>query len=465
MTRRRASADGVLLLSASVALLLPSAIEAQDSGSDGADPMCPCIQPWGEPAPSASSTRKATGLVSGRQISVRGDYGASECRRWEENVTELCGGKNPPSYCLSEWCYVNASTCARPFVLSGFSFQPSAPWKTGSMAYSYETCGFLNSYDTHRHQETIKQASPLRLTYPGDYEYFTVTKPDGTKDGSHVAFIKKIMDDVDANGKPDDNWKWTNLSADSRAWSKANKQGSSYWACVHDIAINRTDLCIGAFFVIPERRAMIPFTDTLENLAYKMLVFGKQEGFWDLVYKPFLVFTTNAWLAMAAMVFYLSCALSLITAATGEAEEYISHLPTFVDRICAVFHIHKKSHIHMRFFDRVISGVVEASYLGLIGFTGLAPVRNSKSLPARIVTAGFASFLLIVGATYTGGTAAALVSKSQAGAINSLQDILDAGAKICIKDTTWDLFKPRYPQFEGSVVDKENQDAVDAMDK
>ena len=119
----------------------------------------------------------------------------------------------------------------------------------------------------------------------------------------------------------------------------------------------------------------------------------------------------------------------------------------------------------MWFFDRVISGVVEASYFGLIGFTGLAPGRNTKSLPARIVTAGFASFLLIVGATYTGGTAAALVSKSQAGAINSLQDILDAGAKICIKDTTWDLFKPRYPQFEGSVVDKENQDAVDAMDK
>ena len=128
-----------------------------------------------------------------------------------------------------------------------------------------------------------------------------------------------------------------------------------------------------------------------------------------------MVFTNLAWFYMVLLVIYLSVALSVIHGRTGEAED--DDNPGIVDRVCALLHIHKKENSTLWFIDRVVSGFVSACYFGMLGFTGMAPARESTSLPARIVTTGFAFFLLIVGATFTGATAAALVSKTDTGAI------------------------------------------------
>ena len=310
-------------------LLLVSAPSLAAAWPAGGSPACRCIQPWSAPVPS----QRTAIYKNGMQIGVRGDYGASTCHRWEQNVTDLCGGINPPGYCEAEWCYVNASTCARPHIFSSLTFKP-ARGSTEPLAYSYETCGNLNSYDHKRHYAALK-GKTLRLTYPGDYEYYTYTKQNGEKDGSHVAFIRDIAKDAGFT------WGWTNISDASKAWSAANYGGSSYWACVHDIAINETDMCIGAFYVLPARRSMISFTDPLESLGFKLLVYGAaRESFWELITKPFLVFTWNAWLVMAAAVFYVSCSLGYIQGKTGEHKK-VTGKKTMVDRILTHRHLVK----------------------------------------------------------------------------------------------------------------------------
>ena len=39
-----------------------------------------------------------------------------------------------------------------------------------------------------------------------------------------------------------------------------SQYSSSYSACVHDVAMNETDMCIGPFWLTSERQLMSPFT-------------------------------------------------------------------------------------------------------------------------------------------------------------------------------------------------------------
>jgi hypothetical protein len=109
-----------------------------------------------------------------------------------------------------------------------------------------------------------------------------------------------------------------------------------------------------------------------------------------------------------------------------------------------------------RFLDNWAHPLATAFYFGVLGFTAGAPVRQSRSLPARIITMGFAVFLLIVGATYTGGTAAALVSKSSQGQITSLHAIIEADTKVCIADVAMkDNFLMKFPEFTNNILWKD----------
>jgi len=153
---------------------------------------------------------------------------------------------------------------------------------------------------------------------------------------------------------------------------------------------------------------------------------------------------------MVLLVIYLSVALSIVHEHTGESDDDDS--PSLVDRLCALLHIHKKGNPTLWYIDRVVSGFVSSCYFGILGFTSMAPARESTSLPARIITTGFAFFLLIVGATFTGATAAAIVSKSDTGAISSLQDVVDRGGKLCMGSTTWEMFAPIYRDFDASMI-------------
>ena len=80
---------------------------------------------------------------------------------------------------------------------------------------------------------------------------------------------------------------------------------STYTACVHDVALNRTDLCIGDFWRTSDRLLMAPFTDNLfQDLFY--LVTPELEGRTTLEYlmAPFRPFEPIVWILTFTSFFF-----------------------------------------------------------------------------------------------------------------------------------------------------------------
>ena len=109
---------------------------------------------------------------------------------------------------------------------------------TEQLHYSYETCGNLNMYTDVRHYEFLR-GRHIRVTYPGDSGsgYTLVTLPDGTKTGSMVEFMRSIA------ARASFTWEVVPLL------EAVAPLLFVLTACVHQVALNETDLCIANFWV------------------------------------------------------------------------------------------------------------------------------------------------------------------------------------------------------------------------
>jgi ABC-type amino acid transport substrate-binding protein len=235
-------------------------------------------------------------------------------------------------------------------------------------------------------------------------------------------------------------------------WS-STRYSSSFTSCVHEVALGATDICIGNFWMTAERLALASFSPPLYDDEFRLLVKEDKEiDYLEIILTPTLPFTFTAWTYIVLMVMYSSVALFIINKGEimrlGEIED---DMPSLSDNIAHMIHIDKKRHRLMNWFENGIEGIVKASYFGLIGFTGMAPANETTNFPGRIVTAGFAIFLMIIGATYTGATAAALVSNQGGSNINSLDDVLKSGQNLCIRRAMSSNFLLRFPEFNGKL--------------
>lgn len=166
-------------------------------------------------------------------------------RRWDDTLHPEClvADDAQPGWCLSKWCYVDTANCARP------NWPADTVWATASPAaaagldrsqlfVSYETCGFVNDYDDSRHKDTLL-GQTYRVSFPGDSGsgYTLLTKDDGSKDGSVVQFMKDLKEETGFD------WTIHEVTDTSRS-----RYSSSFTACVHEVALGETDLCIGNFW-------------------------------------------------------------------------------------------------------------------------------------------------------------------------------------------------------------------------
>jgi hypothetical protein len=161
-----------------------SSVTAQFEFGTGA---CPCIDPW---AATSFATAEATAAFSADQCRsashagrnrdgptiscLAADYGASRCHTWDQLLSPECvnaQGEVPdsgqPDWCQSSWCYVDPDSCDRPFSTSTMSWPGVTGLPDDGLAYSYETCGNVDSYSASKHYEVLK-GQHLRVSYPGD---------------------------------------------------------------------------------------------------------------------------------------------------------------------------------------------------------------------------------------------------------------------------------------------------------
>ena len=94
---------------------------------------------------------------------------------------------------------------------------------------------------------------------------------------------------------------------------------------------------------------------------------------------------------------------------------------------------------------------------GVLSLTSGQPAPDlqpgATSFPAKVVLVGFSVFGVIFLASYTASTAAALVAgNTRRATLETLDDVLGTGGKLCIRTAMQESFELRYPEFAGRVV-------------
>ena len=287
------------------------------------NPSCPCIDPWS----SSSSSSGAGPLIdmnfmehpfnatrNNMTLSVDSAFGTTCNSWWNEALQDDCRNNNnnngnhfADERCFSRWCFVDPDVCS-------YSFSEFGLVDTKKTFISYEACGNLFSYQFESKYSHLKD-STVYISYPPvqndiPYQY---TRKDGTISGAVPEYIKHVF------------FQRMNINqVVFREVSQASldRYGSKFTACVHDVAVGRLDMCIGAFFRTTERLLLSGFTTSF--LSGKQILVVKSQhqsndnsnssknGFWGLLLLPFGVFTIDAWVIMALACLYMAFAYRVI---------------------------------------------------------------------------------------------------------------------------------------------------------
>eukprot|EP01043_Picozoa_sp_COSAG02_P070858 COSAG02_NODE_12716_length_1504_cov_5.242670_1_plen_449_part_10 len=318
------------------------------------------------------------------------------------------------------------------------------------LAYSYETCGNLNSYSEQRHFSALT-GQTIRVSYPGDSgSGYTLYTENGEKKGSMVDFVKKLALDhgfytIDVD-----------VTQDSKdAVQSAFDSGSSFSACVHAVAIGQTDMCIGNFWLTNDRMLMATsFTSPLYSDEFRLIVpvEAAKPSIWSRLLQPFIAtFSPAAWFYMGVLATYVSVAMLFVEGgAVGDATDRI------IDEYKSTNPLTKSSSR----VEEQVKASYNSAYYSVLGVLSGSPAHEARTAGGRMVLAGFAVFCLFFIASFTASTAATLIDVQQTRTvIRTLDDVPDT-ARLCMLGTGASRFELRYPQFTGRIVPGEDQVAV-----
>ena len=322
-----------------ILLLLVTVVGVGASSATNGSPDCPCIDPYPLSGPGTNAS-DCTGILHSSGVCYNIDYGSRGCRAYDLAATEACLGREPPSWCLDTWCWVADWACHKPRAPSAFfrgvttdnaSMVAEANGGSTLLTYSYETCGNIDTFTYENGIVTllddIRNRGPLRISIPGDEPPYIVTRrPDQTfvqgtsyRDGSIVRFVTDILN-MPRPGDAPLPWVEVPITPESRAYSPS----SSFTACVHDVALNNTDICVGSFWAFEFRRRLAAFTSPIENVRFYVIARQRNmaQMFDQLLLRPFVPFTPLMWASMFVALIYAGYAIYTLDA-TGfpDAEE------------------------------------------------------------------------------------------------------------------------------------------------
>jgi hypothetical protein len=171
--------------------------------------------------------------------------------------------------------------------------------------------------------------------------------------------------------------------------NKSNEKfSSSYTACVHEVALNETDFCIGSFWMTTERLLMTPFTGNIHRNDFKLVVYATEEfdyWSWSIITGPLMPFTTRAWLAICAVVFYVSLSLRVIEG-DGLGLHKDKGDVSLTDHAARTMGVHVEEHLALALLDRFVSGAIKCVYNSIIAITQGIHAEEVKTFPGRVVS-------------------------------------------------------------------------------
>lgn len=420
----------VSLLFVSVHFLLGGATsewQNEYAGSSGAVD-CPCINPWeGEAEPfsgNCSDPDKPRATTDG--FCVAADYGASTCKKHDCNPERLD--------CDRQWCYVDRERCNRVFE-SSFLFE--------DLSYSYGTCGYSavpSGNDVSWAGLKLKHhlgGRPLRISFPIDDQHYLRTVPANcsgescTKTGSYVALVMKILDDLDVP------WITVPISETAK-WHSP----SSYTACVREVDMGGTDLCVGPFWVTPSRSKAVAFTNAIHATTFRMVVSRFEEdepSFWYKIKSPYVAFTPSLWLVVLALVLMDGVVSFVIE---REIEDWDK---TQTDDIEGKQQKHKQWPLLLDYIYTASCTLAKAS----------PKSKTPRSPAAKVLWLGYHFSLYLIMASYGASLVFNLLKTGDTRLeFNTVEDVIQAGGSVClVPPTVMDTVLAAKPILTNNIVE------------
>ncbi|CAE7730767.1 unnamed protein product [Symbiodinium necroappetens] len=412
-------------------LILLAADTPSGSGSGAA--VCPCIN---SSSPLYSAYESA--LVAG---GLPATFGLSGCAAHDSNVSMFGCATNALPFCLNPWCYVdmdlcpeNRELCEAAGGILGSQASPHCRTRKHNAGgtnilnlsehYSYETCGSRNVYDTSELLEPIAGRT-IRAAAAAWAPWVVKRKNLRNEDvwgGPSFDFFKTSLELFHPEPviKIIPGW--------ATAASRAKFPESSYTACVHDVAVGNFDICLADLWLTPQRNQLVTFLPAVRQDYFYLVV--KKDTYveveltiWERLSKPFSPFTPGAWLGIVGFLCIMSVLLWLRqlceTGCHGDFKTLCKNNVVAILR--SLFFVWHDFLLGQSSMD------VE---------TG--PVRQIFSL-------ALAFFILITLASYTASLATGLVVATPPdGTVNSIDDAIRLGMKICAPSSLLDTFSSVY---------------------
>ena len=219
-------------------------------------PECPCMLP--------SSPRYAE--LQAALVSTYGfpsNYGLDGCHAYDNNTDNSmvsCRDTNPPAWCSSRWCYVDMNTCpvntelceaahghrgaqGSPHCRSREHSPSSYGLLPARVFYSYTTCGNIDNFPgNHSISGYYLQAA---VTVDPTLEHWAYKDPavPAVKTNGWTGLVPEFISAVTSDfTSPGSYLNVTGTWATKQALDLVGPGGSSYTACIYDVALGNIDM-------------------------------------------------------------------------------------------------------------------------------------------------------------------------------------------------------------------------------
>jgi hypothetical protein len=221
-------------------------------------------------------------------------------------------------------------------------------------------------------------------------------------------------------------------------------QNNQFDACIYDVALNNTDICVLDYWATDQRARIAPFTaSVLEDQFYMVKIETDDDNslsFAAAVERTFKPFTAGAWFMILANIAVYSILIYLIERCEqGE-----------------------KLQLHSEPEEESLN---TSLFRGLLSFNGGDSRHEVKSWSANLVNGAFGLMLMFTFTAYGANLATFLVANALQPPITDLASAIKAGKTICYQAAMAPVFQAAFPGL-GADSDSSNityQDEADEM--
>jgi hypothetical protein len=427
----------VLLAVVGCAHAAAATLELRGNGSS-AD--CPCLSPDLRTLGSWDAARECAVAADGSSACLPSWFGARGACGFYDDEVGACSSLLAPARCGSAWCWVDPARCQRPHAASA---------QLPGLYWSSATCGFADSSveSVFAAIAARLQRQGLRVSFPaspGGFMHRTVTDSSGraVQSGAIPDFVLGVLERAGVA------WRVVPLSAAARAaWS------NEWNACVYEVALNGTDLCLSDFWVTKDREVLTQFSSSVAVDDFYLATFSASESlaFIDMVMRIFEPFSPEVWLALFCTIATVSLVIMVIELGLFSRDSLLTAPGAYEQQ---------------RRLRVVANAALKALFIGLNSFVSFGPLFQVTRWASAAVNLVFGLFLLLTMSSYTANLASFLFSRSVKVAATDLSAALRGGAKVCYNLVLADVLAAKHPSLRVRGVPLNSVgDIMRAMDR